>query len=433
MTAWRALVPRRGRPFAAALLVLSLWVLAAAVEPATVVGRAAPASPSAAPVGFQVLDLPRPDGSRAHLADPEVVKIAGTWYLYGTSSPSGFEAWSSTDLVTWTYGGLVWRPTPGSWNNRGNYWAPGIHVDPTGAVWMYYVADGRIGVAHADGPLGPFVDQLDHPLVGNGYGGVGDGVLREPETNFLDNWANKAIDPSVFEAADGSLTLYFTALTPLSEIRAVPLTGPATVARVKPTVLVSAASGVDSWEWVIREGPFVFEHDGLLYLMYSGNQWQTGCYAIGVATSRNPLGPFTRDPRNPVLATDAAVGIIGPGHNSVVEGPDGNLLAFFHVKDSAAIGSSRSTMEAPIRFDGRGRLVIDPPSGGTPPTPGNPECRPAPPTTVDTTTTTTTTSAPTTSVASQVAGHPALEPAPVALPAEAQPATPVVVSPTYTG
>lgn len=376
------------------------------------------------PAAYHVLDLPRPDGSRAHLADPEIVKIGTTWYLYGTSSPAGFESWSSTDLETWAYSGVVWKPTPGSWNSHGDYWAPGVHVDASGAVWMYYTANGRIGVARADSPLGPFIDQLDHPLVGNGFGGVGDGVLSEPESDFLDNWDDKAIDASVFEADDGSLTLYFSALTPVSEIRAVPLTGPATVAPVKPTVLISAATGSLSWEWVVREGPYVIEHGGLLYLMYSGNQYQTSCYAVGVATSQHPLGPFTRDPGSPVLASNPSVGIIGPGHNSVVEGPGGGLLAFFHVKDTEGFDGSRSTMYAPIHFDALGHLVIDPPPGGAPPTPGNPDCRPASPATPPETSNSTLPAparVPTTAVA-------------VASPtAAATVPTPIVATPTSTG
>src|SRR5690606_27842719 len=53
----------------------------------------------------------------------------------------------------------------------------------------------------------------------------------------------------------------------------------------------------DSW----IEGPWVIKRDGVYYLQYCapGTQWLT--YATGVYTSRNPLGPFTYAPNNPIL------------------------------------------------------------------------------------------------------------------------------------
>ena len=66
---------------------------------------------------YEMLDLSRPDGTdEVALADPSVVKVEDTWYLYGTTDAEGFEMWSSTDLERWTYGGVVWKPTVGTWN-----------------------------------------------------------------------------------------------------------------------------------------------------------------------------------------------------------------------------------------------------------------------------------------------------------------------------
>jgi hypothetical protein len=51
------------------------------------------------------LFVPVPDGGA--LADPEVIKFRGTYYLYGTSGPSGIRVWSSRNLVNWQHRGIA--------------------------------------------------------------------------------------------------------------------------------------------------------------------------------------------------------------------------------------------------------------------------------------------------------------------------------------
>ena len=57
------------------------------------------------------------------------------------------------------------------------------------------------------------------------------------------------------------------------------------------------------------ENPFLFEHDGLYYLLYSANDWRTPDYAMGYAVSSSPLGPFVKAGA-PLLAR--APGVAGP-------------------------------------------------------------------------------------------------------------------------
>ena len=354
---------------AAATVALLLAGCSSAVEPTAELGDG---MAQVAPDPYHLLDLRRPDGTKdISLADPTVVQVDGTWYLYGTTDADGFEMWSSTDLETWAYGGVVWKPTKGSWNEAdpdgsGGYWAPDVHVNEDG-VWLYYTSNVRIGVARADTPEGPFVDQLDHPLIGNGYGGVGDGELPDDESTIVGNFDDRAWDAWLYEHSDGAQYLYFSAMTPFSELRVVPLDDETTPADVEPTVVVAAEGNLDTWEGWVREGPAVIEHEGVIHLTYSGNAWSNVCYAVGVATAADPLGPFTRDEANPILATDEDSGFYAPGHNSIVEGPDGELLAFFHVKlDPEPFGERRS-MYAPITFDEDGALrFVDPPSTAPP-------------------------------------------------------------------
>ncbi len=59
-------------------------------------------------------------------------------------------------------------------------------------------------------------------------------------------------------------------------------------------------------------------HGAFWYLMYSGDACcdQTAHYAVLVARSRSPFGPFERDQDNPVLAANDMFN--APGHNPVI-------------------------------------------------------------------------------------------------------------------
>jgi len=302
--------------------------------------------------------LPIPD--EGSLADPHVIKLGDTWYLYATHSQEGFEVWTSQDLENWEEGSTIWEPTLG-WQVRGGLcgmWAP--HVEPAGDLfYLYYSANCRIGVAVADSPLGPFLEVSPHPLVGNGHGGIGDGVLVD---DLLYDWSNFAIDAFLLQQQGGQKFLYFTAMSPLSEIHVVPMADFVTVAG-PPTRVLEA--DVHSWEGIIREGAWVMERDDQFMLMYSGNQSESVDYGIGVATAPSPLGPFVRDSRNPLLRADPANGFFGPGHHSVVPGAHDDLLFFYHTKVSAERDHDRRLRYGLLWFAEDGRVFMGGPDGRT--------------------------------------------------------------------
>ena len=69
------------------------------------------------------------------------------------------------------------------------------------------------------------------------------------------------------------------------------------------------------------------DHDGTYYLFYSGNGYWGSGYAVGVARSGSPLGPFVKADA-PIVAT--AGEWIGPGHNAVVDTPAHNTYLVYH-------------------------------------------------------------------------------------------------------
>ena len=68
-----------------------------------------------------------------------------------------YHVFSSENLTDWTDHGVILNQTNVPWLNRASYdmWAPDC-VFKNGKYYFYYPAGGRIGVAIADKPYGPF-------------------------------------------------------------------------------------------------------------------------------------------------------------------------------------------------------------------------------------------------------------------------------------
>lgn len=242
-------------------------------------------------------------------ADPHVIRVDGTYYLYATTHGRGYDAWTSADLVHWQFHGRVFR------DSRRGAWAPDVfhHLRGDGKFYLYYTDNDtdlprgptakQIGVAVADSPLGPFRDQK---------------VL-----------ARGAIDAHLFQDDDGKLYLYYVEIRNGFKILMQPMIDPLT----KDGAAVEVIRPTEPWEKTsgeVTEGPFVLKHDGVYYLMYSGTGADSPNYAIGYATSNSPRGPFQKHQGNPIA--HRGEGIFGPGHHAVVAGPDGQLWMIYHQK-----------------------------------------------------------------------------------------------------
>ena len=297
-----------------------------------------------------LLDIPTPDGSGPrNLADPVVIKVDDTWYLYATEQEPAHRAWASTDLVTWEDRGHAWTPTAGTWNAEGGTWAPHVMAGDDG-YYLYYTANEMIGVAWSASPEGPFEEIYDHPLLGGGYGGIGDGVFEHPDGSFPGDFEEHSIDAFVLVASDGSLTMYATQHTPANTIIAMPMADLRTVLHEEMVVITEP--DFTTWEGFINEAPWVTEIDGRFVLTYSGFGADQAGYSLGVAVADSPLGPFGKSPDNPFLSQNPDRGFYGPGHHSIVEGFCGDLLIFYHTKVSPEQGWERRLRYAPLVFDG---------------------------------------------------------------------------------
>jgi len=285
---------------------------------------------SAMPSGFR---NPVHDG---YFADPFVLRLDdGTYAAYGTGAVVAgrvFEVLRSDDLVHWRPAGGALEPLGEAWAT--DYWAPEVAVRD-GTYFLYYsVGTGdtghRIRVATAGAPEGPFRDT---------------GRVLTPDERF-------AIDPSPFRDDDGRWYLYFARDVLEGErvgttVAVDRLLDDMVTVAGEPRTLLSAS---DDWQlfrrgremygqvydWHTLEGPFVVRRGGRYHVLYSGGSWENDSYGVGCAVADHPLGPW-REPRSgPVVLRTRPGEVAGPGHCSVVRGPDGDDWLAYHAWDAVA-------------------------------------------------------------------------------------------------
>jgi len=278
-------------------------------------------------------------------ADPDVILVNGTYYLYPTTHGRGYDAWTSTDLVNWKFRGPVFTAP------YGGAWAPDVFHNKRGnrRFYLYYTVSGpdspphgpfgkRIGVAVSDSPLGPFEDKK---------------VL-----------ATGAIDAHMFQDDDGRYYLYYAQIEGGFKILVQRMADPLTKMSGRdgePIELLHPTGGWETASGEVTEGPFMLKHNGTYYLMYSGSGADTPNYAVGYATSKSPTGPFNRFAGNPIAHRGKSPGaggaeIFGPGHHCVVTGPDGKLWMIYHQKYEERRSYDRFIALDPIWFDDKGQL-----------------------------------------------------------------------------
>jgi arabinan endo-1,5-alpha-L-arabinosidase len=280
---------------------------------ATAVGpqvRAAALHASPQPVRFYrnpVFDHDAPDPSVTRAAD-------GRFYAYTTQSSYGgrlnVPVLRSADLIHWELAGDALPVLP-AWATR-SVWAP--HIDRVhGAYHLYFAArwnvagDFAIGLATASGPLGPFVDSGRPLLRGSGL---------------------NAIDPFVLTTPDGRRFLYWGSAGQPLRVQQMTADGLSLVGEQRP-VLFPNRQARGGYERLV-EGAWVMARGDVYYLFYSGDACcnRQAHYAVMVARSSSPFGPFTRDPRNPILQGNAA--FLAPGHNATIEDSAGQDWIVYH-------------------------------------------------------------------------------------------------------
>lgn len=255
--------------------------------------------------------------------DPSVIRVGHDYWATATTSDWAplFPLLHSSDLVNWGHLGNVFSKPP-EWAS-GNFWAPEIS-EFEGTYYIYYVARERdgplsIAVANAPRPNGPYVDH--GPIIGQDDGSI------DPVTATDGNGHRYLIWKEDGNSKNRPTPIWAQAMSG---------DGTQLIGEMKELIRNDAP-----WEGNLVEGPFVLRHREWFYLFYSGNACcGRNCnYGLGVARSKELLGPWEKNPANPILAGNDNWKC--PGHGSVVtddKGRDFLMYHAYHARDFVYVG-----------------------------------------------------------------------------------------------
>ena len=255
-----------------------------------------------------------------YLADPHVIITNGTYYAYGTGAAKDgkqFPILKSKDFANWEYvGGAIEKLTNPPLRD---YWAPEV-AESNGKFYLYYAGDMKQRVAVSDSPEGPFKDS---------------GNLLFPDLEF-------SIDGHPFHDPVSNKWYFFFAKDYFDKR---PGTALAVVELAEDMISVmgpvhTVIRAFSDWQiyqrnrhhydkqwpaWHTVEGPAVVYKDGKYYCFYSGGNWQTPGYGVGCGVSDGIVGPYEDkwSISGASVLSSVQGKLIGPGHNSVILGPDG--------------------------------------------------------------------------------------------------------------
>lgn len=263
------------------------------------------------------------DTSFLLLADPTIFKHNGTYYAYGTNGANanaGIPVFTSKDMVNWVDKGFALHR--GDAFGTQGFWAPQV-FQYRKKFYMAYTANESIAIAVSDNPAGPFRQTMKQSLPSD----------------------LKQIDPFVL-FDEGKIYLYHVRLDSGNRIFVAQLKDD--LSATVPGTLKECIHAEGGWEntanasWPVSEGPTVLKRNGKYYLFYSCNDFRNIDYAVGVAVSDHPTGPFRRLPRQPVISRHNT-GANGSGHGDVLQAGK-KWYYVFHTHNSAQKVGPRKTV-----------------------------------------------------------------------------------------
>ena len=233
-------------------------------------------------------------------ADPSARVFAGKLYIYPSHDIAGSTGWHMVDWHVfsyegegkWTDHGVIFSLKDITWANSDAY-APDC-IERNGKYYFYFPADGKIGVAVAPTPLGPFQDALGKPLIKSGEAG------------------RYCIDPCPFIDDDGQAYLYFGNG---NDYVAVVKLKSDMITRDGPVQLLPLKN--------YAEGIWVHKRDGIYYASYPSHVGDLSANLMEYSVAKSPLGPFTH---KGVILDNRSRNV----HGSITE-YKGQWYVFYHI------------------------------------------------------------------------------------------------------
>ena len=215
-------------------------------------------------------------------------------------------------------------------------WAPELHY-LDGGWYIYYAGGDKDNVWE----IRPYVLECigDDPITGKW---VERGKLQRADTDPF-SFEDFSLDGTVFENHGKHYYVWSEKVSVGRKIANLYIAQMESPCRLKTAQVLLTTPDYD-WERVgfwVNEGPFVIKNDeGQLFLTYSASE--TGIfYCMGMLTAdadSDLLDPLSwKKSRYPVLGTDEAKGIYGPGHNCFTKLSDGTDIMVYHARTEKEI------------------------------------------------------------------------------------------------
>ncbi len=330
----------RRRTFAAATTV-TCALLGAAATRLTGAQTAAPAPSLSAPPQSQATPAvpagmyvnPVSDRDRP---DPDVLRADNAyWMTHTTGGPHvGWPLYKSNDLVHWTFVKHLLRDADGpdgpankpAWMTD-SFWATEIHqIRPrqfvlTFTSWSAQYKRLCVGIATATKITGPYTVQ-NMPLVTDTVSTLDSHIFINDNGGIYFYWKR---DSDTGKGVGGTIQV-----RKMNRDATGWAAGSAAVVTLSGDAAATDPAAI--WEKGLVEAPWTLKRGKFYYLFYSGAFIDT-TYALGVARSASPTGPFTRCPGNPLLRSNAAWG--GPGHGAFVRDKHGDYFHLYHARRQA--------------------------------------------------------------------------------------------------
>jgi arabinan endo-1,5-alpha-L-arabinosidase len=280
------------------------------------------------------------------MPDPFLMRHEDAYFAFSTTGAERkadgriFTVLRSPDLVSWqAIGGALTPPSP---DPAYEYWAPEVALE-NGTFFLYYAMGGKeeerfvLRVATSTMPQGPYLDTGS--------------VLADCDRNRF------TIDAHPFKDSDGQWYMFYARNFPEPEEGVFPGTAVVvdrligmtrlagncrTVVRARyPWTVYETKRRMNVYnrtydEWHTLEGPFVRIHGGRYYCFYSGSNYQTPHYGVDVVVADHVMGPYQGQGREARVLKGIPGKVRGPGHHSIVGGPDGETdYIVYHAWDGA--------------------------------------------------------------------------------------------------
>jgi beta-xylosidase len=250
---------------------------------------------------------------KGYYADPSVLKVESTYYVYATKDPWGGDelaVFETKDFKSWEQKHINWptklactSPT----SKESMVWAPSVVKAKNGKFYMYVSVGSEVWVGVSEKPLGPWKNAKDDnsPLI---------------KADFFPTY--HMIDAECFIEPDGQAYLYWG--SGLNWVN-----GHCFAVKLKADMVTFAGEPKDITPPNYFEAPFMFKKTNVYYLMYSEGKAIDDTYKIRYSTGKTPFGPWEEGINSPILSTTEDRTTIGPGHHSIFK-ENGQYYILYH-------------------------------------------------------------------------------------------------------